>query len=329
MFGAVVRQEMLLSNRRNRTHVFRWIYASWLVLQLIGLWFMFHAFRTEDQPSCKSRVYQSGDLLGLPTNFSSPHVVGEWFAHSFVSQQALLLLLLTPPLVAGAISDEKTTGTLQYLLTTQLDTRHIILGKMIGRAAQVVLLSMVGLPLFALMAGFGGVGPGLVLLSCAALVVPLIGVAALSVLASVLCRQTRDAVLSVYGLGLVVWIGLYVAGLVHTSDPFWVLQILDPAWGQRSSAGLLEGLRRLGISAACWGTVGLVSMALAILRLRPVYKKQLEGGRVDALDHLGTTSNGPRCRTIPCFGVNAMSRACRRRRCCGAFRSGWPSPLSA
>jgi ABC-type transport system involved in multi-copper enzyme maturation permease subunit len=272
MIGAILHQELLLGSRRNRLHIFRWIYGGWLVLQVIILWF---AFIYEDGKRRKG-VIGSPTLLAY-NQLSAPHVVGEWFAKAFVSQQALLLVLVTPALVAGAIADEKSNGMMQYLLTTQLDTRHIVLGKMLGRAAQVVLLSMVGYPLFGLMAGFGGVSPSLVLLSFAALVVPLLGVAAASMLASVLCRQTRDAVLALFAVGLVVWLGLYLAGLVRTNDPFAVLYILEPVWGQRSNDGLPESLRRLGILSACWGIVGIVCLGLAIWRLRPAYTRQLEG----------------------------------------------------
>src|SRR5262249_52047625 len=134
-----------------------------------------------------------GTVVNLP---SAPEVVGGRFADLFVRQQALLLALLTPPLVAGALTAEKRAGTLPYLLLTDMDTRHIVLGKLAGRVGQVLLVLMGGWPLFALLAGFGGVAPLALLASFAALLPPLFGLAAGALLASVWCRQTRDAVLA-------------------------------------------------------------------------------------------------------------------------------------
>ena len=44
MLGPVFYQEMMLGGRRNQLHVFRWIYAGWLVLQV--LWFAFEYLMT-------------------------------------------------------------------------------------------------------------------------------------------------------------------------------------------------------------------------------------------------------------------------------------------
>jgi hypothetical protein len=59
------------------------------------------------------------------------------------------------------------------LLLAGFDTRHILLGKHFGRVAQVALLMIAGLPLFALLAGFAGVGPVTLLIAAVALIMPL------------------------------------------------------------------------------------------------------------------------------------------------------------
>ena len=67
----------------------------------------------------------------------------------------VLLFLLTPAFVAWAITDEKSRGTLQYLLTSSLTTWEIVVGKLLGRLVHLGLLALAALPLFALMAPFG------------------------------------------------------------------------------------------------------------------------------------------------------------------------------
>jgi ABC-type transport system involved in multi-copper enzyme maturation permease subunit len=266
MAGPILHQELLLGSRRNRLHLLRWVYAGWLVLQVLYCYLLF-------QKEELDRALLGDEVINRA---SAPAVVGEQFAEMFVRQQMVILVLLVPPFVAGAVSDEKRRGTLEYLLLSDLETRHIVLGKLIGRVAQVVLVLLAGLPLFGLLAGFGGVDPPSVLAVPAVLVLPVVALAA-ALLASVWCRQTRDAVLALYvvGLacGLVVWL---VGGALRYVDPLYVL---DPAWGPAQVRDLEEFGRRWLISSGAWGLLAGACLGLSIWRLRPVYVRELESVR--------------------------------------------------
>jgi ABC-type transport system involved in multi-copper enzyme maturation permease subunit len=268
MVGPVLFQELLLGGRRNQFHVFRWVYAAWLITQLI---YFYMAFQGEE-------LQRSRFGMGERVNRASgPEVVGGRFAEAYVRQQMLLLVLVTPAFVAGAVTDEKRRGTLQYLLLTDLETRHIVLGKLLGRVAQVALVGLGGLPLFALLAGFGGVEPLSLLAAGAVLVVPLFGLGAATLLASVWCRQTRDAVLALYVAGGAGVLLVYLlGGPLDYLNPTYVLA---PAWGPSTLRDLPEAGRRLLWSVACWGVVGGACVGLAIWRLRPVYVRELESVR--------------------------------------------------
>jgi ABC-type transport system involved in multi-copper enzyme maturation permease subunit len=272
MVGAVLQQEWLLSSRRSRLHVFRWIYGGWLIL-LLMYGFVCHV--NDEHQRLHSRA---ADLSStFIRNSSAPEVVGQWFAETFVIHQLLLIVLATPAFVAGAITDEKRRGTLQYLLTADLESRHIVVGKLLARMAQVILVALAGVPLFALLAGFGGVEPITLLALGIALTVPLFALASTALLASVWCRQTRDAVLALYILGtlagLAVW---YLQGFLRYFNPLFVLQ---PAWSTWRTLDLAELGWRLLVSSLCWGTLGIVSLGLAIWRLRPAYIGELEDVR--------------------------------------------------
>jgi ABC-type Na+ efflux pump permease subunit len=271
MVGPVLFQEMLLGGRRNQLHVFRWFYAAWLVL--VVLWF-YTLFQFEEL----GRGMRSG--FGPVNRASAPEVVGGRFTESFVRQQMVLLLLVTPAFVAGAITDEKRRGTLQYLMLTDMEARHLVLGKLLGRMAQVVLVALGGLPMFALLAGFAGIAPVSLLATAAVLVLPLFGLAAATMLASVYCRQTRDAVLAVYAVGalgaLAVWL---IGGPFNYLNPTYVLA---PAWGPSSMRDLPEAGHRLLVSSLAWGLLGGACLGTAALRLHPVYVRELESLRPDA-----------------------------------------------
>src|SRR5690242_1266486 len=179
MVGPVFSLELLLGSRRGRQYVFRWIYGGWLVLQLSFLYFLY----LNDQ-----------DRLAT-ARFAGSYV------ETFVVQQFILLLLAAPAFTAGAVTDEKSTGTLQYLLTADLTSAEVVVGKLLGRMAQVGLLFLSGLPVLCFIGVFGGLDLVGLLGVAATTALILFGLGAASLLASVWCTQTRDAVLGLYAVG--------------------------------------------------------------------------------------------------------------------------------
>src|SRR5438105_997157 len=101
MIGPVVGVELLRAGRRGRAHVLVWLFAGWLGLQFLFLY-------AEHVGSAYSGLLDSRALAATAA-----------FARSFVdlvlAQQFVLLALVVPAFVAGAITDEKTRGTLQHL----------------------------------------------------------------------------------------------------------------------------------------------------------------------------------------------------------------------
>src|SRR5208283_3574479 len=89
----------------------------------------------------------------------------EAFFQRFLAAQLGAVLLLTPALTAGAIAEEKERRSLEFLLITDLSNREIILGKTLGRLANMALLLVTGLPVLGFIQLLGGVDPDLVLLS--------------------------------------------------------------------------------------------------------------------------------------------------------------------
>jgi ABC-type transport system involved in multi-copper enzyme maturation permease subunit len=272
--------EWLRGSRRNRLVVFRRVYSGWLILQF--------------------SVVLVSYLAEIGAGSASPMVAISGFLNSFletfIAQHFVLLVLLTPTFVAGAISDEKAQGTLEGLLTADLTSWEIVAGKSFGRLAQVLLLALAGLPLLALLGGYGHLH-FLALLSVFSLTLALaFALGAASILASVWSKQTRAAVLLVYvvgGLGFVgVWLLQWALGagiprlaadslfreilervdrFSHYLDLFYVL---EPMWGRNDPR---EQIRRLLAGSLVWAILGAVCLLLAVWRLRPAYGRQLEG----------------------------------------------------
>ena len=82
------------------------------------------------------------------------------FAISFLDwilvQQFAVVALLAPTLVAGAITEEKTRHTLEHLLTTQINPLALIVGKLLARMVDVVVLTLVVLPMAAFVGPYAG-----------------------------------------------------------------------------------------------------------------------------------------------------------------------------
>src|SRR3954469_11487110 len=143
MIGPVFGAELRRAGRRGRGYLFRGLYGGLLVAQIL---------------------YVYADYLPAPsaTGPARPPTAGESaaFARGFVDlflfQQFALIFLATPAFAAGAVTDEKTRGTLQQLLTADLRSYDIIAGKLLARGGQVATLCLAGLPMLALLGPYAG-----------------------------------------------------------------------------------------------------------------------------------------------------------------------------
>jgi ABC-type transport system involved in multi-copper enzyme maturation permease subunit len=263
MVGPILHQEMLLGSRRNKLYIFRWIYAGWLIVQV--LWFAW--------------VWLWGSI-GPWAHIEEPLTayVSTHFLHVFVSQQLALVFLVTPVFVAGAISDEKTRGTLQYLLTTDLASWHILVGKLLARVAQVAMIALAGLPLLCFVGVVGGLEPLTLVVLFLVTALPLFAIGSATLLATVWTRKTLEAVLVLMPILLPASLAILFSDLIIGGNYPTVLDgryVMEPAWGRTDLAGLRELGRRLFTAALCWGGVGTVCLALAVWRMRPAYLRQL------------------------------------------------------
>src|SRR5438270_3797746 len=213
MLGPVLAQELLLGSRRSRQHLFRRIYTGWLAAQLLFFYYLY---------------LMHANVMGhwWWGSAINPYAASD-FAASFVGklvyQQLILVLLATPAFIAGAITDEKASGTLQYLLAADLTSWEVLFGKLLGRSTQVAMLALAALPVICFVGVFGGLSVALLCGIVAVSVAPLFALGSLSLLASVWARQTRDAVLGAYlflGLG---YLFLWFVDKTFFFDPFYVL----------------------------------------------------------------------------------------------------------
>src|SRR5262245_23772397 len=124
MIQDVFTLEMLRADRRPRYRIAARAYAAWLLIQFASLYLDYVA---------------RSDVL-------SPVVFVDTYVLLFFRQQLLLILLGVPVFVAGTIAEEKSRGTLQDWLTTDLSSASIVIGKLLAGVMQTGLVLLMGLP---------------------------------------------------------------------------------------------------------------------------------------------------------------------------------------
>lgn len=299
--GPVFTFEMLTAARRGRFYAMRALYAT--VLLLI-LWAIHSSWSSA----------MEGEL---------PVRMMPWFGFSAFAAVALgqeiLVLLLTPALVAGAIADEKRRKTLHYLLASRLSGPEIVLGKLMVRMLYVGVLLGVSLPVMSLLVLLGGVDPTLVLVGCGGMLSTAWFLATLSIWVSTIARRPREALFVAYGMET-LWLVLPpIARNVSTGwgavdDALWRLG----EWVGASSPVILSYdvfrslvfggsvpwqealLWMIGLQSAC----GVVLALLAAAQLRPIFKRQ--DGAVTRPRGLRALLRTRRLRSLPPPGDRPM-----------------------
>jgi ABC-type transport system involved in multi-copper enzyme maturation permease subunit len=214
LFGPVFFYEVLRGSRR-RVHLVRTIYA---VILLVAVSYPF-LLREELDLNVHSLQGQAE--------------MAEFLFRVFFFLQLGLICLLTPLMVAGAITSEKEHRTLEFMLATDLRSREIVLGKLAGRLANMTLFLLAGLPIIAILQLLGGIDPDLLFIGFAATGLTFISLAAVSIWHSAMLKRTRDAIITTFisVAGYLVLSGLAQL-LKMTSFAHWSV-----GFGERSVTG--------------------------------------------------------------------------------------------
>ncbi len=216
---------------------------------------------------------------------------------SFAAAQFVMVLALTPLLVAGSVAEEKARGTLGLILAGRLSSLEILADKLAARMLLVLAPMVAGLPVLALIGLLGGIDPTELAMVYGMTLSSAWFVASLSMFVSVHARSASGAVIAAYAAGL-AWFFLpvwFAAWLGPTGPPGFEAWLRTVAQGVARHSTLsfayardLWGgwaitpagrVRMLEQMAGMQVVGGLVLFALAAWRLRPVFRAQVGGGR--------------------------------------------------
>ena len=273
IFGPVLPIELLTSSRRRRYFVVRLAYAAAL---FITVWMQYES----------SLQWQTYGTPVSPTALAS--IANEFFG-SFCLVQLTAVLLITPALIAGTIAEEKERRTIEYLLVTDLRNREIVIGKLLARLMQLIMVLAVGWPMLAILRLLGGVAMEQILASTVITASTALAVASLSIWCSVQARRGRDAVMRVYVIGLAMLIVPPILDIFPGtgSDIWFVVQpIVEQCMAANPYVAFENTFQTWGVD---WDSVWILVRNQAVLSAPPLLFATLLVRRV----HLRQAAGNP------------------------------------
>jgi len=176
--GPIFDKELRVSSRRRRSYSLRFFYVLVLMFFIAAVWLSV----VDVQGSAtvqQSRMAEAGRQI----------ITGiEVF--QFVAMQILAVVMLS-----NAVSDEVYHRTLGLLMTTAISSLQIVLGKVLSRLLQLILLLAITFPVLAIVRVLGGVSWGYLLSSLCITLTAAIFAGSLSLLISIRNRRAYAVIL--------------------------------------------------------------------------------------------------------------------------------------
>jgi ABC-type transport system involved in multi-copper enzyme maturation permease subunit len=261
--GPVLAWELRRATRR-RLWRYLWIgYCAWLVLTALILFGVM-----QSQSYRFSTDYKLSALELYRTTFAYHVEVLNDYSTFLLEFQLGLVVVMVPALTASCLGQEKERGTLFALFGTQLTSRQILGGKLLGRLVPIIPLILATVPVLVFVTTWTGRGLTPLFLALAQEVVIAFALGAACLLFGIWIRRAVDATMASYlflGLAYVVirWFTESLAGA------FW----FDPLM---NLATLLAGGSPwvFVFHLTVWYFMGLLGLRLGWGRLRKVCVEQ-------------------------------------------------------
>jgi len=215
--GPIFDKELRVSSRRRRNYVLRFAYLVLLTILLVMFWVI-------AVPSGQSGLYQSSRMAEAGQMIIACIV---WF--QFGATQILAGIMLST-----SISDEIYHKTLGLLMTTPINSFQVVVGKLLSKLLQLLLLMAISLPLLAIVRVFGGVPWGYIVSGLCMTLTTVLFVGSVSLFYSIFSRKAYVVIiLTVLTLGvLFALIPLFGAMLLHPyvseNEFFGALSYMNP-----------------------------------------------------------------------------------------------------
>jgi len=198
--GPIFDKELRVSSRRRRNYALRFLYVTFFMVLLSLFWLDLVASRG-------SSLYQVSRMAEAGRNII---LVVVWF--QFLTSQIVAIVMLST-----SISDEIYHRTLGVLMTTPISSLQIVLGKLLSKLLQLVLLLAITLPLLAIVRVFGGVPWDFLVASLCVTMTTVLFVGSMSLFFSIFTRRAYVVIIAtVLTLSMLFALLPFIAlGLLH------------------------------------------------------------------------------------------------------------------
>ncbi|MHC4155923.1 MAG: ABC transporter permease subunit [Planctomycetota bacterium] len=272
--GPIFEKELRVSSRRKRSYFLRFAYVAAMTFFVTFAWLAAVNIGSSASPAFRaSRMGEAGKYI-VTTII--------WF--QFISAQIIAVVMLST-----AISSEIYGRTLGLLMTTPVSSFQIVIGKLLSKLLQVMLLLAVSLPLLAVVRVFGGVPWDYVVSSLCVTFTAAVFAGSVSLLFSITSRKAHEVVIATVAVCFLIYSILpAVAGLLQFAsrpnqlthflltliNPFVVMflsteRLINPRAGGPASFWFWHCVAMLGASALC--------LALSTLSARKAALRQATG----------------------------------------------------
>ena len=140
-----------------------------------------------------------------------------------ISIEALMAMFLVPKFTAGSIAGEREKQTLEILLTTVMEPKQIIFGKLLSSISMILLLIISSIPALSIVFTVGGIGLGSLLQFIVVVCVFSIFFGSMGMFASALIKRSvaatvftyAEILISGFGTGIIVVITYVLANIYY------------------------------------------------------------------------------------------------------------------
>lgn len=218
--GPIFEKELRVSSRRRRNYWLRSVYVFLLAIFVAVVWL--------------SVVQYQGDVTFAQSRMA---VAGKKIIMTVVLFQFVATQILAVIMLSTAISDEAYHRTLGLLMTTPISSLQIVMGKVLSKLLQLLLLLGITLPILAIVRVLGGVSWGYLLSSLCVTLTAVIFAGSLSLYISIENRRAYAVIVrTIFILGCLYLVFPLIAGALFRDN---VLTGVARG-GSRFSIGLLQ-----------------------------------------------------------------------------------------
>lgn len=196
--GPLFRYELTWLARRGTQPRWR---AAFALLLLLALFFCYLAASPDSTSTDVLTEFRQSMSISAAAKFNENFVV------AFLMLQLIVVIVLTPPFLGGAIPDERERKTLDFLLASPLTNRELVLGKFVARLMFVGGVVLTGLPILMLTMFFGGVDGNVLLGGYAITLATMFNLGAFSLNRGVRSSTFGEMLFAVY-IVAAIWVGI-------------------------------------------------------------------------------------------------------------------------